>query len=121
MRVERDAGQHSFVAYGLHHAMQVGTSLIVYIHHVRPEGFHLRDELFGRYNHQMHIQRLACVSGHGLHHRKTETNVGHKHPIHHIQMVPIGRTFVEHFDVALQIGEIRTEQRRRDHCHESVG
>ena len=101
--------------------MQVRASLVMHIHHMRTEGFNLWDELFGRNDHQMHIKRLTRVARHGFHYRETEADVGDKHPVHHIEMVPIGGTLVEHFDVTLQVGKIRTEQRRRNHCHELIG
>ena len=90
------------------------------VHHICTEGFDLRDELFGRNNHQVHIERLTRMTRHGLHHRKTEADVGHEHPVHHIEMIPIGGTLVEHFNITLQVGKICTEQRRSYHCHELV-
>ena len=54
---------------------------------------------------------------HSLHYRETKTDVRHKNTIHHIKMVPVAFTGIEHFDIALQVTKVGTQQRGGNHSH----
>ena len=51
------------------------------------EGLHKPSRLL---HHQMGVQEHAGVLADGLDHRHTDGNVGHKHPVHHVHMDPVG-------------------------------
>ena len=66
----------------------------------------------------MHIERLLGVPRNGLHHGHAEADVGHKHPVHDIEMKPVGFGTIHHFNVALKVGKIGCQKRRsQEMCH----
>ena len=50
------------------------------------------------------------MAGDGFHHRHPEADVGHKHPIHDVQMKPMCIAGVHQFNVTLKVGEIGGQQ-----------
>ena len=57
---------------------------------------------------------------HGLHHGETKADIRYKNAVHHIKMVPVTFTGVEHFNIALQVTKIGTQQRGGNHSHRGV-
>ena len=110
--IERHACFHAGIVYLLDGAVQVGACLVVYVHHVGSEGFDLPSELARVNNHQVYVERLLANLGHGLQHGESETDVGHKDAVHHVEVEPIGFTAVNHVDVLAQIGEVGSKERR---------
>ena len=97
--------------------MACTTGFVVHVHHTCTQCFDFGNELFGLHNHQMYIEGLFGMACHGLHHRKSETDVGYKHAVHHIEVEPVALALVEHFNITLQVRKVGTEQRRGNHCH----
>lgn len=111
MRVERHAGHHAFGFDLLNDAVQVGAGFVVYVHYLGAQSLYFTDELLGLHDHQVDVERFAGGPGHGLHNGETERDVGHEYAVHDVEVEPVAFAFVEHFDVALQVGEIGREQR----------
>ena len=106
MRINRYPRFHPLVANGLQRAMQVRACFIVDREHLCPASLEVFDVAIRINNHQVNIQRLGCVFVHRFHHRHTKRDIGNKHAIHHIHMKPIGMRTVNHFNIALKVGEI---------------
>lgn len=59
----------------------------------------------------MDIQWLLRVACDGFDDGHPETDIGHEHPIHHIEVKPIRVGCIHHFYVALEIREVSCEER----------
>ena len=59
------------------------------------------------------IKLFSATLCHILEHRRTERKIGNKHPIHNINVQPLGLTAVNHIKVTLQVCKICRQQRRR--------
>ena len=98
--------------YGVQHTVVVAAGFIVdgkYIGAGVAEVLHIAARLL---NHQVHIQRLACMLLDVLYDGLAEADIGHKKAVHYVHVQPIALRGVEHLDVALQVAEVGTEQRR---------
>ena len=94
----------------LYRPMQVGTSLIVDIHHHGSQFGGLLDIAFRFHNHEVYVQRFGTSLGHIFKNGESEGDVRDKDPIHHIQMKPVGFTPVNHLKVFFKVQEICSKQ-----------
>ena len=62
-------------------------------------GVHRRD-------HQMHVEGLFRVRPQRLHHGRTDGEIGHVMPVHHIDMNPVGARLVDGANLLAELGEI---------------
>ena len=77
--------------------------------HGQPVGARLREYLdirIDRRHHQMHVEGLFAMRPQRLHHRRADGYVGHKVPIHHIDMNPVGARRLDSLDLRPQFGEV---------------
>ena len=109
-RVQRDACFHTSIVYLLYGAVQMCTGLIVHVHHHRAQSSRLLNVLFGMNNHEVHVERFLTKTCHSLEHRKAERDVRHEHPVHYVQMKPVGLAPVNHLNVVMQVQEIGSQQ-----------
>ena len=86
--------------------MQMGACLVVHGQHVGPERGKRLNVSVGVDDHEVNIQGLLGMAGHGLNHRHPKADVGHKHPIHDVQVEPVCVALVDPFYVSLQVGKV---------------
>ena len=94
----------------LHGAVQVGASLVVYVHEHGTSLSCLLHVTFGLNNHEMYVQRLLAYLGNGLDDGKAERDVRHKYTVHDIEVQPVGLTLVYHLHLPLQVKEVGGQQ-----------
>ena len=108
--IEGYASLHPCIVYLLDGAMKVGTSFVMYVHHVCSEGFDLLRELAWVNNHQVDVKRLLANLGDGLKNGKSETDVGHENAVHDVEVEPVGFTTVNHINILGQVGEVSRKE-----------
>lgn len=104
--VDGDAGFHAGFVYHLDAAMQVVACFLMHGHVLGAIGGDLLDPKFGMDDHHVDVHGLANDGLKGGHHWEAEADVGDEGTVHHVEMKHVGFTLVEHFDFALQMGEI---------------
>ncbi len=67
-----------------------------------------------RRNHQMGIEECLGARTDRLHHLRAESDVGHKMPVHDVDMHPVGTGFQHGVDFFAQTGEIGGKDGRGD-------
>jgi hypothetical protein len=67
-----------------------------------------------RRDHQMHVEDFPGHRPDRRHHRRTESDVGHEMPVHHVDMDPVGARFIDRAHLLAEPGEIGGEDGRRD-------
>ena len=63
-------------------------------------------KIAGFEDHQVNIARLFCGFPEELNDHGSETDIGNETSIHHIEVKPIGFTFVEHFAFGFHVEEV---------------
>ena len=79
-----------------------------------------RQERIARLDHQVAIEDLVGAVAHRLDDRRSEGNVGHIVPVHHVEMDPVGTGFDHGLDFVAEAGEIGRQHRGCDYgfrCH----
>ena len=117
MRIEGDAGHHTFFLDLSHHTMQVGTGFVMYVHDFGAECLDFFDEFLGLYYHEVYVKRFLRMLRHRLHDRKSERDIGDEHAVHNVEVKPFGFTCIKHFYVTLQVTEISRQKGGRYYCH----
>ena len=111
VRVESDSGFHPSRPNRRQRPVQMGAGLEVNGQHICAQRRERIDVTIRIHNHQMNVQRLFCMSCNGFDHWHPKTDIGHKHPIHHIEVKPIRIGCIHQFNVALEIREVGSEER----------
>ena len=106
MRIEGDSGFHTCFFDFLYRAVQVQTCLVVYVHHVCTERLQTGNKLLGLGNHKMYVERFFTEGDDRFDDREPERDVRNEHPVHYIEVQPIGLAAIYHFDIRLQVGEV---------------
>ena len=65
-------------------------------------------------NHQMCVEDLLGVRAHRLDDIGAVGNVGDEMPVHHVKMDPVGTGRIDGADLLAELGEIGSQDRRRD-------
>lgn len=86
MRIEGDSGFHARFFDFLHRAVQMQTSLVMYVHHVCTEGLQSGNEFLGLGDHEVYIERFPAQGSYGFDDRKSERDVRDEHPVHDIEV-----------------------------------
>ena len=74
--------------------MQVGTGFHLHRDDVCPGLGEFRHVFLGLHDHQVNVEGLGGYRAQGLDDQGANRDVGHKAPIHHIDMDPVGASFV---------------------------
>lgn len=109
---EGDPGFHPCMVYLFYSAVEVCAGLIVYVHDVCSDVFHLWDEFLGLYDHEVYVEWLAAELCDSLHDGKPERNVGYEDSVHDIKVKPVGLAVVEPLHFVLEIGEVGCQEGR---------
>ena len=78
--------------------------------HLRPHLGKALDVFFGMDDHQVYVHRFFRFLCNGLDDRKAERDIGHKGPVHHIQMEKVGIP-IHHFHIFFQMQKIGRKHR----------
>jgi hypothetical protein len=106
MGVQRYGGLHAQLFYLLDIPVQMAAGLQVNGEPVRPcfpEGFR---EFLRLLYHKVNVTDLGGCFADLLDHRKAKADIGHKPPIHYVQVKPVGLAFIQHFTFFFQAEKI---------------
>jgi hypothetical protein len=78
-----------------------------------------RDVWIDRRDHHVHVERQAAVRPQAFQDRRSEADIGHEMPIHHIEMQPVGSRRLDRPHFVAESGEVGRQQARSD--RDSVG
>ena len=104
--IQRHGGAHAGLVNLLDGAVEMDARLLMHVHDGCSKVAHLRDELLGLHNHQVHVKRLRGHTSHVFEHGKSERDVGNKDTVHDIQVQPVGLGAVEPLHLGLQVGKV---------------
>ena len=112
MRIDGDPGFHPGLPDSSQGPVQMPAGFFVDGQDVGTCVFESLDIAVGIHDHQVYVKRFLGMFLDGLDHRLAYCDIGNEHPVHHIDMEPVGLGIVNHFHGLLQVGEVGRKQRR---------
>ena len=109
-RVERHARLHARSVYLLDGAVQMCTRLGMHGHYLAARLAHSVYIVLRMYGHHVNIEHLAAQALGRLDDGKAKGYVRDKHPIHYVQVQPVGSAPVNHIELLGQLAKVGRQQ-----------